>query len=1200
MPQYNITKEEIDFLQSLGSGQSNKEESLYGFIPGGWLPNWVKQGYNQSIEGLAQQVVKGDPVFKLDQNYNPSMIEDIGATVVSFLTPTDFSAMVLGGGVGGLALKASTKKAVSQLVKSGLKKEVAEAQVAKASTKVLNQARARAVTGATGLGFYSGLQSALGQQVTDEDISFTTTLKDAAIGAGLGAGTGALGVVSKSAALQRGLSSRKATLVEKGAETALFGTASPLLEGELPSLDSYIHAAGVIGGLTLSKAAREKVFKPKGRELEGKELEAIYRENAEAKQNREQAAIRQQEIYTDGTKNVKILTDWVNTERKETMLNVRRVNKDGTDGTSFTVPKKDFFKPTQEGGYRLKTTKKGQDVDKLIQNKSFALKGELKISDAEYRRMINNVAGETFAEKPSKTKKGKKSTNYDELSNNYEAREKLLRQLETKKAIQKEIDGYKKEGIPIYEASGESFFKKWLPPAVYNSLTALKPLDRRVNDPRFQPLSNEVKADYFTMSARQDGLTQQLWYALSQATYTTKDGRVIKGLKKIKSKKDREELSNDLESKNPDSVQRTLEYRKVLETAWKVAEKSGIELAPVVDNYLPRKYNAKLKRILREDFEKYLKIDPRTMSLELKNRENFEATLKQALNTKVLRPETIQQIERMREKIAQSTKRRVNDVSLSESFERIRGELFSEIAPTSKSLTKARTSDKLDNMFYERDAGTLLTNYIGEVGKSVAFAETAGADGAKLFNKIKAIRDMGGKNEAELLSKAINSFTGTIEVDRRYNWSPKSKNVLNDLVNFQVATKIGLGFATVPNLTQSFISSILKAGYSPFFKGTYKVATDKKYREAIKEYSGAGSLELHAIIAGFNPANASLTARVADKITRYSGFQGINKINKFVAAYTGYEAALRWQRIAKTTNIKARKEWAISNLKGMGVENINKKLTQKNMARAMLEFSRDTQLQKNVFREPAFFNDPRFQPFVLFKRFGYRQAEWLSGEIKKEVYEHKNPVFLLRLGAAGMAGGTVVQWARNGLSDFFAGKDIYDENYKHSIEGEEYGLNDFIDSMAAVGGFGIVSDIIASESKWRALEFAAKPVLIQDASKAYSALQRLVADTGTFGPTWVTGQRAARNVAPVFGSVGRRLLSRLETEGQRKNYVKYRLTKIRPRILDYLIEGNDRMANRLVREWNNSFPERPLTYDDIDVDAINKRLMTIYKKEMSP
>jgi hypothetical protein len=1204
MPQYSITKEEIDFLQSLGSGQSSKDESLYGFIPGEWLPNWVKQGYNQSIEGLAQQVVKGNPVFTLDQDYDPSMIEDIGATVVSFLTPTDIAAMALGGGVGGLALKASTKRAVSQLVKSGLKKELAEVSVSKASAKVLNRARAKAVTGATSLGFYSGLQSALGQQVTDEDISFTTTLKDAAIGAGLGAGVGALGIVSKSAALQRGLGPRQATLVEKGAETAFFGTASPLIEGELPTLDSYIHAAGVIGGLSLSKAAQKKLFKSKAKQLEGDELEAIYRENAEARQNRLQPERLRQEIYTDGTKNVKILTDWTSSQRQETILNIREVNADGTPGKSTNIAKKDFFKPTQEGGYRLKVTKDGKDVDALIRDKSFHIKNELKIDDAEYRGMINEVAGEIFVEKPSgtpsKAKKGIKSTNYDEITGNYEARERLLRQLEKRQAVKNEIADYKKIGVPIYEASGESFFKKWLPPAVYNVLTSLKPLDRRTKDPRFQPLTTEIKGDYFTMSARQAEITQQFWYALNEATYTTKDGKVIRGLKKIRSKAVREELSNDLESNDPEAIRRTADYRAILEAAWKVAEGSGIELAPIENNYLPRKYNQKLKRILREDFERYLEIDPRSMSLELRNKENFEAILKKALNEKVLRPETIEQIERMRAKIAESTKRNISDVSLSESFERIRGEVFSEIVKANKSLTMGRTGEKLDNMFYERDAGTLLTNYIGELAKSVAFAETAGPDGAKLYNKIKAVRDMGGTKESELLYKAINSFTGTIEIDRRFNWSPKAKGVLNDLVNFQVATKIGLGFATVPNLTQSFISSILKAGYAPFFKGTYKMITDTKYRKAIQEYSGAGSLELHAMLAGFNPADASFSSRVADRITRYSGFQGINRINKLVASYTGYEAALKWQKIAKTTNIKARKDWAISNLKGMRIDNVNKKITQKNMARAMFEFSRDTQLQKNVFREPAFFNDPRFQPFVLFKRFGYRQAEWLGKEIRKEVFEHKNAAFILRLGVAGMAGGTFVQWARNGLSDFFAGKDIYDENYKHSVEGEEYGLNDFIDSMAAVGGFGIVSDIMASESKWRALEFAAKPVLIQDAGKAYSALQRLVADIETFGPSWVTAQRAARNVAPVFGSVGRRLLGRLETQGQRKSYVKYRLTKIRPRILDYLIDGNDRMANRLVREWNNSFPERPLTYEDIDVDAINERLMNKYKKEINP
>ena len=171
MPQYNITQEERDFLQSLGSGQSGRNEKLYGFIPGDWLPDWVKQGYNQSIEGMAQQVVKGEPVFTIDQDYDPNMLEDVASTVLSFLTPTDLATMVLGGGAGGLAIKSSMKMAAKKLVQSGAKQSVADRAVNIASKRMINQARARAITGATGLGFYSGLQSALGQQVTDEDLS---------------------------------------------------------------------------------------------------------------------------------------------------------------------------------------------------------------------------------------------------------------------------------------------------------------------------------------------------------------------------------------------------------------------------------------------------------------------------------------------------------------------------------------------------------------------------------------------------------------------------------------------------------------------------------------------------------------------------------------------------------------------------------------------------------------------------------------------------------------------------------------------------------------------------------------------------------------------------------------------------------------------------------------------------------------------
>ena len=161
-----------EFLQSLG-GQSARDESLYGFIPGDWLPDWVKAGYNQSIEGMAQQVVRGKPVFSLDENYDLNMFEDVAATVLSFLTPTDIATMAIGGGIGGLAVKSSMKLATKKLIQAGAEKAVAGRAVNIASKRLMNQARARAVTGTTGLGFYSGLQSSLGQELTTGSIDFT-------------------------------------------------------------------------------------------------------------------------------------------------------------------------------------------------------------------------------------------------------------------------------------------------------------------------------------------------------------------------------------------------------------------------------------------------------------------------------------------------------------------------------------------------------------------------------------------------------------------------------------------------------------------------------------------------------------------------------------------------------------------------------------------------------------------------------------------------------------------------------------------------------------------------------------------------------------------------------------------------------------------------------------------------------------------
>ena len=85
-----------------------EDKDLYGFIPGDWLPDWVKAGYNQSITGLSEQIATGDARFDLS-DYKPGVLKDVGAMVVSFLQPADIGTMIAGGGVGGFFCKVSNK-----------------------------------------------------------------------------------------------------------------------------------------------------------------------------------------------------------------------------------------------------------------------------------------------------------------------------------------------------------------------------------------------------------------------------------------------------------------------------------------------------------------------------------------------------------------------------------------------------------------------------------------------------------------------------------------------------------------------------------------------------------------------------------------------------------------------------------------------------------------------------------------------------------------------------------------------------------------------------------------------------------------------------------------------------------------------------------------------------------------------------------
>ena len=134
------------WLDSISAGNTDVSPTgkvfYKGFLtpfPDSWLPDWVKLGYNNSIEGLSRQIADGKPVYEVSKNYTPEMWGDIGATVISFSQPTDIAALWLGGGVGGLTLKAATKQAASAMIKSGIKKDIAKMAAAKGAHNLLKK-----------------------------------------------------------------------------------------------------------------------------------------------------------------------------------------------------------------------------------------------------------------------------------------------------------------------------------------------------------------------------------------------------------------------------------------------------------------------------------------------------------------------------------------------------------------------------------------------------------------------------------------------------------------------------------------------------------------------------------------------------------------------------------------------------------------------------------------------------------------------------------------------------------------------------------------------------------------------------------------------------------------------------------------------------------------------------------------------------
>ena len=177
--------------------------------------------------------------------------------------------------------------------------------------------------------------------------------------------------------------------------------------------------------------------------------------------------------------------------------------------------------------------------------------------------------------------------------------------------------------------------------------------------------------------------------------------------------------------------------------------------------------------------------------------------------------------------------------------------------------------------------------------------------------------------------------------------------------------------------------------------------------------------------------------------------------------------------------------------------------------------------------------------------------------------------------------------------EFLTGEKTFREN----TEGIEF----IKDNMLAVGGMGILGDLLAAEDLVSALKFTIPPVMLSDLDKVTDGLVALPKNIDTFGIGEIAIRRSVKPIASIFGTIPSRGLSKLQTPTQRIETLKQRKSKIKSKLLDLLIEGKSDLVIKNIKQWNSKFPEVPITGDDINYgvayDRIIRKRTKIYQEK---
>ena len=1141
----------------------------------GYVNNLFKEAYNKSTCGLVDQIINKEERYDLS-NFEQGTLFDVGSTALALIL--DLPTFFVGGtaakiGVGGIAktvgkknVQAATNQVTKILAENGARPDYLN-RVNKQLTETFITKGDRLINEAGGLGIVSGTHDMLRQKIDKDDVDFAQAINASLVGAA-SIGLGKFGKVAGTNIVGNKAPSILKTTLGTAGEVVGFTQPYTFQQGRLlPSPQDLAFTAGILGGVKVLGGGLSGIGKSLTDNIEASKRKFGNRAlTTKEKQLRDE--ILEAEAFNDlGKPQIFFNQDGAVKIIRQTKRLIEFTSLDGK--VTQKMYKNKFFK--EYGLARGKDAPVTQ-LDKIIKDgrKEFP---DLKIADD-----LNKMTPEQKYQQVRLIEGARHKSNL----------EQQIRAMDIEKKIDNNIFNrfhtFRTETLPTFFnmryspfASPESTISR--KGALPGAREALKLLD-----------------DY---QIEKDAVLGEIY---------KKHNISLKELAKL-SEKDKVKLTEQLEllpDNQLDDIAKKL--RGALTDMYEQFAKIDPNIAPFIAKYAMRDLRFDVKDKLTELRMSLLKERPGLDDAIRMGREftKDEATfLKQRIEKEIKNNSNTG----VREYL--SFIKETSGDDFYRAYLNIRNDLNSVHTKTFHNLKKGRDTyiywdkklGKYSKDIFETDGVVNFINYANTWADQIARARFLGVGNKRIEDRIRNLELKGDQLSANVLTDVLIRATGAIETMPYFNYSPAVKNFYRGATQWQITTKIAGGTATLANVFQPMISSLLGGNYAVGVRSYIKTFVDKNRQKTLKDAGIAGNSNIQhmEVLSGLRPGE-TLMEKIAMKATQISGFNFANRMNTYTAASIGVDMMQYLNNIAmgksglftgtgipksirdkirkETTAGKAREAWAKDKLQNdYGIVFNGKNLTTEQLTRGAIRYSRDTQLLRNHTKELLWMTHPKFRPFVVLKSFPLKQAKFIKDQLRNEL-AYGNVMPVMRLAVAANVGGTALLHSYDFIQKKLSGRDDYDFRNAENV----------IDRIAAVGAMGIMGDFLAAESKMQNLRFTVTPVIMSDIEKLWTATSQLINEAGDYGVAGAS-RRSITRYSRILGSNMNNLAKRAESAEQTKGKLKYQRTRINKEIIELVYEGRDKKARQVLDNWNTANPDYPILEPSVaDVyDLIRKK-----------